>query len=81
MKFEKMLQRIVVCALMLSFGSSIGFSQQPGPPSNVNAFDTPNDSGTSVTITWNKSADDGAGANSVIGYKRTAEDWGYRPLR
>ena len=68
MKFEKMLQRIVVCALMLSFGSSIGFSQQPAPPSNVNAFDTPNDSGTSVTITWNKSADDGAGENSVIGY-------------
>ena len=68
MKIEKMLQWIVVFALMLSFGSSIGFSQQPAPPTNVNAFDTPNDNGASVTITWNKSADDGVGAKTVIGY-------------
>ena len=68
MKIEKMLQRIVVYALMLSLGSSIGFSQQPAPPTNVNAFDTPNDNGASVTITWNKSADDGVGAKTVIGY-------------
>lgn len=68
MKIEKMLQRIVVYALMLSLGGSIGFSQQPAPPTNVNAFDTPNDNGASVTITWNKSADDGVGAKTVIGY-------------
>jgi hypothetical protein len=30
----------------------------PSPPINVKAFDSPNDNGTSVTITWEKSPDD-----------------------
>lgn len=31
---------------------------QVGPPSNVKAFDTPNDEGKSITITWARSPDD-----------------------
>ena len=68
MNFEKMRQIIVVYALILVFGCSVGFAQPPGPPENVSAFDTPNDDGASITITWDKSPDDGAGSESVTGY-------------
>ena len=68
MNFEKMLQQIVVYALILVFGCSVGFSQPPAPPENVSAFDTPNDAGASITITWDTSPDDGAGAEAVTGY-------------
>jgi len=44
-------------------------AQTPAPPQNVKAMDTPNDDGTSVTLTWDKSPDDGAGANTVTGYR------------
>jgi len=41
----------------------------PAPPMNVQAFDTPNDNGHSITLTWELSADDGSGMNNVIGYR------------
>ena len=41
----------------------------PAPPTEVRAFDTPNDNGHSITITWKLSADDGAGQNSVTMYE------------
>lgn len=41
----------------------------PASPTNVGAFDTPNDRGRSITIAWEKSKDDGAGANDVEGYE------------
>ncbi|MCK4385518.1 MAG: fibronectin type III domain-containing protein, partial [candidate division Zixibacteria bacterium] len=41
----------------------------PAPPTNVVAKDTPNDAGKSITITWAKSSDDGAGRNNVIAYQ------------
>lgn len=41
----------------------------PSSPTNVGAFDTPNDRGRSITINWEKSKDDGAGANDVKGYE------------
>ena len=68
MKFDNMFHWVVVFTIMLGWGCSIVYSQQPGHPTNVNAFDTPNDDGASVTITWDKSPDDGAGAKSVTGY-------------
>jgi hypothetical protein len=38
---------------------SIAYSDQPiSPPPNVKVFDTPNDSGNSITIEWEVSADD-----------------------
>ncbi len=40
----------------------------PAAPTDVAAADTPSDQGGSITVTWTKSADDGAGANDVVGY-------------
>ena len=68
MNIEKMRQKIVVYALILVFGCSVGFSKQPAPPENVSAFDTPNDAGASITITWDKAPDDDTGAEAVTGY-------------
>ena len=41
----------------------------PLPPSDLAAADTPGDAGGSVTLTWKRSPDDGAGAGDVYGYK------------
>ncbi|MCD6351165.1 MAG: S8 family serine peptidase, partial [Armatimonadetes bacterium] len=41
----------------------------PAPPTNVQAYDTPGDQGGSVTVTWDLSADDGAGSDTVTGYE------------
>jgi len=38
------------------------------PAGNVQASDTPDDDGGSITLTWTKSGDDGAGANNVTKY-------------
>jgi subtilisin family serine protease len=47
-----------------SMGADLGIAA----PTNVAAADTRGDRGGSITITWTKSADDGAGSNSVTGY-------------
>ncbi len=55
-------------------------SLPPAPPINVLAKDTPNDAGNSITLTWTKSSDDGAGRNNVIAYeilRSTAVDGEY----
>jgi len=70
MKFKRIVQGAVVLMLALVWGYSVTFAQGPAPPTNVKAMDTPNDAGTSITVTWDKSPDDGAGANNnVTGYK------------
>jgi len=38
------------------------------PPSEVTAKDTPNDAGSSITITWKRSPDDLAGVSGFVGY-------------
>jgi len=56
---------------------------QPAPPTQVEAFDTPNDAGRSITVQWKLSADDGGGANNVTGYvilRRTDPDSQFAPL-
>ena len=40
----------------------------PGAARNLTAFDTPGDDGGSLTVTWNRSADDGAGFDDVVKY-------------
>ncbi len=40
----------------------------PGPAQNVRASDTPSDDGGSITVTWNRSVDDGAGFSDVVKY-------------
>ncbi len=41
----------------------------PAPPTEVKAFDSPNDNGHSITVTWKLSTDDGAGLNNVMTYE------------
>jgi len=41
----------------------------PLPVTNLQAQDTDNDHGHAITLTWEKSADDGAGRNSVLAYE------------
>ncbi len=43
--------------------------QPPAPATQVRAFDTPDDNGHSITVTWTLSADDGAGLNNVVSYE------------
>jgi hypothetical protein len=44
-------------------------AQPPAPPTDVRAYDTPNDNGHSITVTWTLSVDDGAGRSNVVSYE------------
>ena len=69
---------LIAVALLLA---AVGWAQEdtpadsvveaipPGPPLNVQAFDTPYDNGHSINLTWELSVDDGQGRNNVLGYK------------
>jgi len=48
--------------------------QPPAPPTEVKAFDTPNDNGHSITVSWKLSVDDGAGQNNVVSYQVLRSD-------
>ncbi|RKY69681.1 MAG: hypothetical protein DRQ02_00315 [Candidatus Latescibacterota bacterium] len=64
-------------------GAAVGQNTPPAPATQVRAFDTPNDAGGSITITWKKSADDGQGENDVVGYeilRSTASGSGYQKV-
>ncbi len=55
----------------------------PNPPANVTAKDIPNDKGGAVTISWEKSTDDGGGAKNVAKYeilRSTQRDAGYEVI-
>ena len=58
-------------------------NKPPAPPTEVRASDTPNDDGSGLTVTWRRSADDGAGAGDVIGYqvlRSQSPDAGYEAV-
>ncbi|MCK5125082.1 MAG: fibronectin type III domain-containing protein [candidate division Zixibacteria bacterium] len=76
-----MLKHIIMLVLMVGLMTAVGWAQEEGtatdsvvqqtlaaPPTNVQAFDTPNDNGHSITIEWDISADDGQGLNNVVKY-------------
>ncbi len=55
----------------------------PAPPTNVAAQDNPDDKGGIINISWDRSADDGGGANNVTGYeilKSTERDGVYEHI-
>lgn len=60
----KTTQWIVIC-LVLCLSISIAFSQEPTPPSNVTAVDTPNDDGSSITVTWDAAPEE----SGISGYQ------------
>ncbi len=55
--------------LALIVGLPAAGADPPRPPADVHAADTPNDAGSSITVTWNASPDDGGGANNVTVYE------------
>ena len=60
--------KIIQCLIIyLVLGMSVGiaFSQGLSPPANVTAMDTPNDDGSSVTISW----DAAPAGSSISGYQ------------
>ncbi len=63
---NKILISVVACLLIFLCGTYT-FSQEPTitPPANVTAKDTPNDDGSSITVTWDAALDD----SGIIGYK------------
>lgn len=63
---NKILISIVACLLIFLCGT-YAFSQEPtiSPPTNVTAKDTPNDNGSSITVTWDAAPED----SGIIGYK------------
>ena len=54
----------VLACLVLFLCGTYAFSQEPVAPSNVVAKDTPNDDGTSITVTWDAAPED----SGIIGY-------------
>lgn len=64
MTVHKRIQWRVVC-LVLCMCVSTAFSQGIAPPSNVTAVDTPNDDGTSITVTWDAAVED----SGISGYQ------------
>jgi len=52
----------------INLARALGVSSAPRPVRELTAQDTPGDQGDSITITWLKSPDDGAGAASVTQY-------------
>jgi len=61
----------------------VAVEASPASPTNVTAKDIPNDKGGAITVSWEKSADDGAGANNVTGYevlRSTNRDAGYEHI-
>lgn len=67
----KTIQWMTIClVLCLSVGTV--FSQGLAPPSNVTAVDTPNDDGSSITITWDAAAE-GSGISGYQILRRIAD--------
>jgi len=63
--------------------SSEKIQAPPAPPTRVTARDIPNDKGGAISISWEKSADDGGGANNVTGYeilRSTRRDGGFQHI-
>ncbi len=77
-----MLKHIMTLVLAVVLLTTVGWAQEEdnvadsvvqqilsSPPTNVRAFDTPNDNGHSISLEWDLSADDGMGMNNVLSYR------------
>jgi len=66
----------IILTLLTVVSLNVIAQMKPSPPTEVKAFDTPNDKGESVTIHWKLSADDGTGDNNIKNYQilRKTED-------
>ena len=67
-----MMTRLPLWLLLLLgvlMGAPLSGADPPRPPADVSAADTPDDSGSSIHVTWTLSPDDGEGANNVTTYE------------
>ncbi|MYF98688.1 fibronectin type III domain-containing protein [Candidatus Poribacteria bacterium] len=66
MAYNKTILCIVACSIFF-LCSTYTFSQEPEtiPPSNVTVVDTPNDDGSSITVTWDAAPED----SGIVGYQ------------
>jgi len=55
-------------------GQSIAPVELPLPPSDLRVYDSPSDHGGSVSLSWRRSPDDGAGRGLVTGYQILRSD-------
>jgi hypothetical protein len=63
--------------------SSTLIQAPPAPATNVEAKDIPNDKGGAISVSWEKSADDGGGTKNVTKYeilRSTRKDEGYEVI-
>jgi len=79
------LNRFLLLLTVLFLSVFVFFSAfgQPAPPTGIEVFDTLNDDGSSITIRWKKSADDGAGKNNIVEYiilRKAEPDGEFAPL-
>jgi hypothetical protein len=76
---------IIGCAILAALSSALWAQEAvdtsaaptvspPAPATDLNAFDTDNDNGHSITLRWTPSIDDGAGQKSVLGYRIMRSD-------
>lgn len=63
MRYQKFIFLVFACLLTLLHGTLV-FSQELSPPTNVTAKDTPNDDGSSITVSWDAAPED----SSIVGY-------------
>ncbi len=90
---DKLLQRVTdnrvgwailgASIVFLPLGSRLasGYAEHespPGPPTEVQAVDTPNDDGGSITIAWKLSVDDPVKVDGYEIYRSTHPDTGYQ---
>jgi len=69
MRFRYLIFPLLLFLIIFPLTFQAIYSQEVSPPTNLEAIDTPNDAGRSITLSWQKSADDGAGKNNVVAYK------------
>ncbi len=58
----------LISQILLLFVSKIYSDDIPSVPKDIYAFDTPNDNGSSITLTWSVAEDDGNNENDVVEY-------------
>lgn len=63
---------------LFSFGGRAGQDSPPLPPTEVEASDTPNDAGGSITLRWKISPDDPERVDGYEVYRSTHSDTGYQ---
>ncbi|HEX9917242.1 MAG TPA: fibronectin type III domain-containing protein [candidate division Zixibacteria bacterium] len=79
MVLSKKMNFLFILIIFASSCSLVWADQPPIPPTEVKGSDTKNDAGGSITLSWKRSPDDGAGKNNIVSYKvlRSSQEEGF----